>query len=208
MMHIFRDQLDFLRSPVAVVRRLTADRRAALVGLRNVLAIAVLYEFAILLWAFSADAVTLPAFLKIPEEQYYFYELVFLIPLFLITWILASGIAYLLAKALGGSGSFDAILGGFGLTMAVGAYFTLIPDYIQGILWITGWVPFYEYQALTRSGVLKVIVWAYLLAFVVAHLLLYTVTIRHTQSLGTWRAAFVALLSFLGSFAIWMVFVR
>ena len=96
--------------------------RAALVGFRNVLTTAVLYEIAILLWAFGAEGVTLPAFLIVPEEQYYFYELVFLVPLFLCTWLLASAIAYLTSKAMGGTGAFDAILGGFGLTMA-----TLLP---------------------------------------------------------------------------------
>ncbi|OGO72840.1 MAG: hypothetical protein A2Z49_05735 [Chloroflexi bacterium RBG_19FT_COMBO_56_12] len=207
-MTIIQDQLDFIKSPNTVVKRLATDPRAAFVGLRNVLAIAVLYEIAILLWAFGADSLTLPALLRIPEQQYYFYELVFLIPLFLFTWLLASGIAYLMFKAMGGSGSFDAILGGFGLTMAVSAYFTLIPDYVQGVLWTTGWVPFPEYQELTGRGILLIVVWAYLLAYVLAHLLLYSVTVQHTQGLNRTRSAFVAFVSFIGSFAVWITFVR
>jgi len=207
-MTIIQDQLDFIRSPIPVVKRLVTDPHAAFIGLRNILTIAVLYEIAIMLWAFGADDVTLPVFLKIPQEQYYFYELIFLIPLFLFTWLLASGIAYLLTKILGGNGSFDAILGGFGLTMAVSAYFTLIPDYIQGVLWITGWVPFAEYQELTGRGILLIIVWAYMLAYVLAHVLLYSVTVQHTQGLSKLRSAAVALLSFLGSFSVWITFIR
>ncbi len=172
------------------------------------LAIAVLYEFAILLWAFGADGVTLPPFLKIPEQHYYFYELIYLIPLFLIMWLLASGIAYLLSKGLGGNGSFDAILGGFGLTMAVSAYFTLIPDYVQGILWTTGWIPFAEYQELTGKGILLVIVWAYMLAYTFAHLILYASTIYHTQNVSWAKAALVSFVSYAGSFSIWIVLVR
>lgn len=194
--------------PRSVVHRLITNPRAAFVGLRNVLAIAFLYELAILLWAFGADTVTLPAFLRIPEEQYYFYQLVFLIPLFLFTWLLASALAYLISHLLGGSGPFDTILGGFGLTMAVCAYFTLIPDYLQGILWITGWVPFSEYQELTGRGVLLVIVWAYMLAYVLAHLILYTVVIRHSQGLSKSKAGFTALVAFFSSFAVWITFVR
>jgi hypothetical protein len=203
-----RDQLDFVGSPSAFVQQLATDPRAVFVGFRNVLAVAVLYEIAILLWAIGADGVTLPPLLRIPEEQYYSYELVFLIPLFLITWLLASAIAYVMSKALRGRGSFDAILGGFGLTMAVSTYFTLIPDLIQGILWTTGWVPFTQYQELTGRGILLVIVWAYMLAYVLAHLFLYSITIRHTQGLSTIRAASVALVSFFGSFAVWITFVR
>lgn len=208
MAAIFQQQLGLLRAPAAHLQRLAEDPGAAFAGLRQVLAIAVLYELAILLWAFGADSVTLPAFLRIPEQQYYFIELIFLIPLFILTWLLAAGIAYLLSKALGGNGSFDALLGGFGLAMAVSAYFTLIPDYLQGILWTTGWVPFAEYQAITGSGMPLLVVWAYMLAYVLSHVILYALTVRHTQGLSRSRAAVVGLVAFLGSFAVWITYAR
>ena len=207
-MTLVKDQVDFIGSPARVTRRLMTDPRAAFVGFRNVLAIAFLYEGAILLWAFGADGVTLPPFLRIPEQQYYYYELAFLVPLFLFTWLLASSIAYVMSKTLGGKGSFDPLLGGFGLTMAVSAYFTLIPDYIQGILWSTGWLPFSRYQELTGSGILLAVVWAYMLAYTLSHLILYAITVHRTQSLGKLRSSVVSLVSFIGSFAVWITFAR
>jgi hypothetical protein len=207
-MTIVKDQANFLRSPGRFIARLSTDSRAALIGFRNVLAIAFLYEGAILLWALGADRVTMPSFLRIDEQLYYFYELIFLIPLFIVTWLLASSIAYVLSKALGGRGSFDAMLGGYGLSMAISAYFTLIPDYIQGLLWTTGWVPFDEYQEITGQGALLVIVWSYMLAYTLAHIFLYSITIHKTQSLDGIRSALVGFVSFLGSFAIWITFVR
>ncbi len=207
-MTIIRDQLRFIRAPGAFVRQLTTDRQAVLIGFRNVLAIAVLYEIAILLWALGSDGVTLPPFLRIPEEQYYFYELIFLIPMFIVTWLLASGIAYVMSMALGGNDQFDAILGGFGVSMAISFYFSLIPDYIQGILWTTGWVPFHEYLEITSKGIPLIIVWTYLLTWLLAHLIFYTITIYHTQGLSRIRSALVALVSFLGSFAVWITIVR
>jgi hypothetical protein len=205
---VIQDQRDFVRSPGTFIRRLATDPRAAFVGFRNVLAIAILYELAILLWAIGADGVTLPPFLRIPEDQYYAYELAFLIPLFLLTWLLAAALAYVLAKAMGGTGSFDALLGGFGLAMAVSAYFTLIPDYVQGILWTTGWLPFDEYQERTSRGVLVLIVWAYMLAYTLAHVLFYAVTVRHSQGLSATKATFVAIVAFLGSFSVWITIAR
>lgn len=127
-MLIIKDQLNFIRSPNAVLQRLAGDPNAAQVGFKNILGIALLYEFAILLWAFGAEGITLPSFLRLPEDQYYFYELIFLIPLFICTWLLASGIANLTSKLLGGKGNFVTVLGGFGLSIAVSSYFTLIPD--------------------------------------------------------------------------------
>ena len=188
--------------------QLTADPRAMLIGFRNVLAISILYEIAILLWALGSDGVTLPTFLRIPEEQYYFYELIFLIPMFIVTWLLASGIAYAMSKALRGNGSFDAILGGFGVSMAVSFYFSLIPDYIQGILWTTGWVPFHQYLEITSKGIPMAIVSSYLLAWFLSHLIFYAITTHYTQGLDRLRSALVAITSFLGSFAVWITIVR
>lgn len=207
-MKIFRDQLNFVKSPSTFVKQLTVDPRAMLIGFRNVIAIAILYEIAILLWALGSEGVTLPTFLRIPEEQYYFYELIFLIPMFIVYWLLASGIAYTMSKALRGNGSFDAILGGFGVSMAVSFYFSLIPDYIQGILWTTGLIPFDQYLEITSKGILLVIVWTYLLAWVLAHLIFYSITLYHTQGLNRARSALVALVSFLGSFVVWITIVR
>jgi hypothetical protein len=207
-MTFLRDQVNFIRSPSSTLKRLAADSRALRVGFRNALAIAILYEGALLLWAWGADGVTLPAFLRIPDQQYYFYELIFLIPLFIVTWLLASAIAYVLAKALNGSGSYDALLGGFGLTMAVSAYFTLIPDYIQGFPWTTGLVPFQQYQEVTGRGILFIMVGLYILAYTLSHIVLYSMTVRHTQGLGKFKSSLIGLISFLGPFAIWIAFVR
>jgi len=207
-MTIIRDQLGFIKSPGAFVGQLVNEPRAVLIGFRNVLAIAILYEIAILLWALGSDGVTLPPFLRIPEEQYYFYELIFLIPMFIVTWLLASGMAYVMSMALGGNGSYDAILGGFGVSMAVSFYFSLIPDYIQGILWTAGWIPFHEYLEITSKGIPQVIVMMYLLAWLLAHLIFYSITIHHTQGLGRIRSILVALTSFFGSFAVWITIVR
>jgi hypothetical protein len=207
-MTIIRDQLSFIRSPSAFVSRLGTDPRAMFLGFRNVLAMAIFYEIAILLWALGSDGVTLPPFLRIPEDQYYFYELIFLIPMFIVTWILASGIAYVMSRALGGDGLFDTILGGFGVSMAISFYFSLIPDLIQGILWTTGWVPFHEYLEITSKGIPLVIVWIYLAAWLLAHLIFYSITIHHTQGLSRIRSVIVALVSFLGSFAVWITIVR
>jgi hypothetical protein len=187
---------------------LASDPNAAFVGLKHVLLLAVLYEVVILLWALGGATPTLPAFLKIPEDQYYYYELLFVIPLILIVWLLAAGIAYVISKALGGYGSFDTILGGFGITALVSSYFALIPDFIQGVLWTTGWVPFAEYQEATSRGLLVVLVWGYILAYNVSYLVLYTVTIHFSQNLGKMKSAFVATISYFASISIFITIFR
>lgn len=131
-----------------------------------------------------------------------------MIPIFLATWILAAGIGYLLSKALGGQGSFDAILGGFGLTIAVSGYFAPIPDYVQGVLRSTAWVSFPKYQEITSREIPVLVIWACMLASLLAHLVLYATTIRHVQRLGMRKSALVAVAAFFGSFAVWITIVR
>ena len=207
-MAILTEQLQLVRSPKATIAKMASDPNAAFLGLKHVVLLAVLYEFAILLWALGGATPTIPAFLKIPDDQYYFYQLLFEIPMILIVWLIAGGIAYVLSKALGGNGSYDTILGGYGIAALVSSYFALIPDYIQGVLWTTGWVPFAEYQEATSRGPLVFLVWGYLLAFNVSYLLLYTVTIRYSQNLGKLKSAFVAAVSFYASIAIFITITR
>jgi hypothetical protein len=205
---IVHEQLQFVRAPRIFIAQLAGNPRAAFVGFRHVLFLAVLWEFALLLWALGGATPTIPSFLKIPDEQYYFYQLIFYIPMFLLSWLLASGIGYVLSKAFGGSGSYDTILGGFGMTAAVSGYFTLMPDYIQGFLWTTESVSFSEYQELTSHGLPAVLVWGYLLAHSAACLLLYAATIHHSQDLGKLRSVIVAAIAYVVSASFFIIIVR
>ena len=207
-MAIFKEQLQLVRSPRTTITGLASNPRAALVGFKHIFILAVLYELVFVLWALGDATVTMPAFLKIPEDRYYFYELIFAIPVFFIVWIVAGGTAYLLSKAIGRNGSYDTMLGGFGIAALISAYFALIPDFIQGVLWTTGWIPFAEYQEATSRGPLLLLVWAYITAYNVSHLVLYTVTIRYSQNLGILKSAVVAIISYFTSIGIFITFIR
>lgn len=205
---LLRTQLQFIRSPKTAIERLENDPHAAFVGFRQVLYLAVLWEVAILLWALGGATVTMPAFLKIPEDRYYFYQLIFFIPMFFVAWLLAGSVAYVLSKALGGRGSFDTVLGGFGIAAPISGYFALIPDLVQGILWSTNLVPFSEYQELTSRGLLAVLVWGYMLAYVIAYLYFYSATIRHSHKLSTLKAFIAAFAAYTVSAGIFIVIAR
>jgi hypothetical protein len=207
-MKTIQEQIQFIRSPRTAIAILENDPRAAFVGFRHVLILAVLWELALILWALGGATPTIPAFLKIPVEKYYFYQLIYYIPMFFVAWLLASGIAYVLSKAFGANGSYDTILGGFGMTALISGYFALIPDFIQGILWTTGWVPFTEYLELTSRGFLAVIVWSYLLAYSIAYLTLYSLTIHYSQNLSKPKSVIVAVVAYFVSVFLFMIIVR
>lgn len=208
MMNIIHEQLQLVRHPGNVIERVARNPRAAFLGFKHILFLAVLWELALVLWVLGGATITMPAFLKIPDDQYYEYQLIFFIPMFFVTWLLASSIAYVIAKWIGGSGSFDAILGGFGMSAAVSGYCALIPDYIQGLLWTTGWIPFTEYQELTSHGPLAVLVVAYLAAYSIAHLVLYSITIHYSQNLSKSKSVSVATIAYFVSILFFMIIAR
>lgn len=208
MIPFFKNQIQLVRSPGTYLKGLLHNPNNVKFGFSYLIFGALLYGGAFILWAFGADTVTFPAFLKIPEETYYLFELIFVIPLFIITWLLASGIAYLLVKSFGGKGSFDLILAGYGISMSVSLYPTLIPDYIQGILWVSGIVPFEEYMSITGEGIWPVIIWTYMLAYSFLHIFFYSMTIYHTQSISKNKSWIIGTLSYLLSFAVWITYMR
>lgn len=63
----------------------------------------------------------------IPEESYFLWEALFLVPLCLQLWILFAAMAHLLAKAQGGGGTFEG-------TMAVLAYTYSVPLVV--LMWL------------------------------------------------------------------------
>lgn len=208
MISFFKNQIQLIRSPRTYLKGLLNNPNQVKFGFKYVLFGAILYGGAFVLWAFGADTVTFPAFLKIPEDTYYFYELIFLIPVFIITWLLASAIAYLLVKSFGGKGSFDVILAGFGISISISIYPTLIPDYIQGVLWVTGIVPFEEYMQITSEGIWPIIVWTYMLAYSFMHIFFYSMTIFLTQGISKINAIIIGTISYFLSFAVWITYIR
>jgi len=207
-MSFIRYQLDLVRSPKETIERLTREPGSALVGFKNILLAACLYDFSMVLWWMGNAKVTAPPFLRIPSEQYYFYEIFFFIPVFIAAWLLAAGIIYLLAKASGSTGSYDALLGCLGVAVAVCAYITLIPDLFQGFLFSTGLVPQDQYVAVTGRGFPLVVVLAYMLGYLVSNIISFAAITHYTQGLSKFRSAVWGLLGFAGFFALFFTYIR
>lgn len=205
---LLRLQADYVRSPAETLRRIGEGRSAFVVGAKNVLFVAALYELAILLWYLGDARITLAAFLPIPEDRYYLYELAFLVPVFFGTWILATGIVYAVSRALGSTRGIDALFGGIGLSISVSAYFTLVPDLIQGVMFATGWLPQAKWLELSGQGVWPWVIGAYLVGYVVSNVALYTMATRSTQGLSTAKSLVAATLGFLGYFSVFITYVR
>lgn len=207
-MRFLKYQWYFIQSPAKAIAALAAEDSPLSIGFKNILLTACLYDLAILLWLIGDAGVIAPPFLAIPAEQYYVYEVFFFIPVFIATWLLGAGIIYLVAVLLGKAGRFDVLLASLGVGISVCAYFTMIPDLIQGVLFSTGMVSQAVYLEKTGQGILMVIVWAYLLGYLGTNIASFAASARHVMGLPCWKAVLVGLAGFLGYFALFFTVIR
>jgi hypothetical protein len=121
-------------APDATLRRVAVERSLALPTAAATL-FPLLYSASILwaqLFVRRAPPSWEPWVWVIPYETYYLWEAAFLVPLTLLLWVLFGGLGHLLARALGGRGTFDATLAVFAFSLSVPLSVLLwLPDLLQ-----------------------------------------------------------------------------
>lgn len=119
--------VDLVRSPRAALASM-ARRGSPWAGLAPVLALGALYAgFSLLLHEGGhAPRVTL---VPIPKERYYLWQALFIVPLFVLLWLIYGLVAHGLARLAGGRGSLGASLAVLGAGYAVPlACLFVVPD--------------------------------------------------------------------------------
>ena len=93
-----------------------------------------LYTFTVFILYVKGFPAAVEPFLKIPAEDYYFYELFFALPLFFLLVILYAGTARLIAEFLGGSGSFLELYSFYAIVIVLPLILTMwIPETILSL---------------------------------------------------------------------------
>lgn len=110
------------------IRQLRDDDDRLAYGMIALLMIGLLYTFTVWIGYMNGFGAALPPALNIPAEEYYFWEIFFAMPVFILAVILYAGTARLVAAAFGGKGSFE-------VHFAVLAVAVLIPSLL------TMWLP-------------------------------------------------------------------
>jgi hypothetical protein len=82
--------------------------------------------------------------LAIPAEVYYRYNLYLVVPSILLAWISASGFTHLLARALGGTGTYEDTLSALGFGLSVSTWWTGLHDVVTTFL---GWLRVIDQRA-------------------------------------------------------------
>ena len=129
--------------------------------------------------------------LAIDAEVYYRANQYLSAPSFFLGWVAASGFAQIAARALGGKGSFEDTLSVIGLGISVATWATGLHDLVTTFLGYVGMLDQRAYEdAMSTPGTgPHALIWALMLVYGAAFLVLFTKGIGAAHSLRTGRAA-------------------
>jgi hypothetical protein len=151
-----------------------------------------------------------PPWLAIPPADYFKWEALFSTPVTVACWLLAASVVYLLSKLFHGQGSFDDTAALLGFAIALATVISLIPDAARSVFTAAGVLNRAAWErAVAEPGTPDFLfLWAYMIAFVVALLSLFVVSIRAAQRLRGWPALVVGLLGAIVYQGVYFIFIR
>ena len=185
-----------LASPAHLMRRIAETRDPLRVGRAAILLIAAGYTIAIAVLWIAGAKMTIPAWLPIPEDQYYAVETFFIGPLTIALWIVAAWVAHRLAGRVGGRGTFRITLALLAVAIAIASLATLVPDLITGALFVTRALPQDEWLEMTSGGFWQGVVIGYLTLYLVGFAVLFPVAVRVGEGVSRRAAVAIGWLSF------------
>jgi hypothetical protein len=194
--------------PVRAFSALSSDPKRFRRGLRMTLFAGFLYAASAALLGTGGARLTAPAMIPFPPENYYFFQMIFALPLFAVLWLLSSTLGHVLAVILGGRGSWKTAAAGLGFALALPSLMIWIPQTIFGVLLHTG-MPQAEFMDLfARPGGLQTAGWIYhglALAWMVR---LSAAAIRAGRTLSAPKALCSAVVTTAAFAAGFLVFIR
>jgi hypothetical protein len=178
-------------------------------GLRDLLLTGIGYSLAIVLLAIGGVGPGMASWLAIPTAEYFLWEPYFTLPVIFLMALLAAAVMQLLARWLGGTGSFEDTVALIGPATAWATLCTLIPDALIGLLLIVGVIDPVQWMAdIVRPSTTLAIIWVYLLMYVAAFGVLYPQVAQLVHGLSPARARVAGWLAFLVYQAVLFVFIR
>jgi hypothetical protein len=146
--------------PRRTFERLQTEPHRFTKGLKAVVLVGILYALAAGALAAGGALVVAPALLPLPPQNYYVYEIVFALPVFVLAWILAAVTAQFLGL-FGSGGRFSATLGSLGVAFALPALLMWLPMAAFGVLLLLGMGQTEFMDHFAGPGFWRFAAWAY-----------------------------------------------
>lgn len=148
--------------------------------------------------------------LAIPAEEYYGWNLYLNAPSTLLAWVAASGFAHLAARALGGRGDYESVLGTLGLSVSVAMWSTGLHDVVTTGMGYAGLLDQRAYEDAMNDGTSGpgVLIRALMLLYVCSFAVLFTKALGASHGLSVARSASAGVLGFVVFQAVYFLFNR
>lgn len=188
---------------------LLSDSRQLSQSIKSLLLIGFLYTFTVIGLAIIQADIMIPAWIAIPEDKYYFWEIFFTIPVFTLTWILASGLVQLLSKMFKGAGTFESTAAVLGFALSIPNLVTWIPETIGAVLCLTGVMTQEDWiEIASRPGFWNVFAQIYQFAALAWFIILIWIGVVKVQKLQWWKAGIVSLATVIMVSFFVLIFIR
>lgn len=205
--------------PQKTFQRIQSEK-SILVGLTPVIVLGVLagityfvsylYGASVTMEEIAAGSFFTEPFIPIPKDTYRLWEAFFILPMYLIAWVLLAGFAYLVTKHFKAKRSFKEILNVLGFAYFVPLYFFVIFDFF-----LVG--PAYSWNLAALRGFygegiqsfMEVLEVAYIaIPFGVLAPVLTVIAIKNTQKISLWKSVVVTLIAMIPPIALFAIFIR
>ena len=199
----------FARHPIRTWAQLLGDPARLRYGFFAVLTVALGYAATVAGIAWSGGAPS-PPWVAIPPAEYFKWEALFVAPVTVLCWVLAGRVMYLLSMPFGGGGTYDDTLAFLGFAIALPTFVALIPDAVRALLTSVGVVNRAAWEAaVNEPGTADFLfLWAYMIAYVLALLCLFPMSVVWSQRLRSWPAIAVGVTGAVVYQGVYFIFIR
>jgi hypothetical protein len=167
------------------------------------------YTVVVLLLHLGGVPIMIPAWIAIPVERYYFWEIFFIAAVTLGGWILAAGVVQLASTRRGGTGRFEDVLATTAFAITLPSLATLLPDFLVGLLTSLGLLDPLEWaRTSVAPGGWRTVIWSYLALYLVALLALYPIATAAATGLRLRHALPIGLLGAVVYQGVYFIFIR
>jgi hypothetical protein len=176
--------------PRVTFARLLADPHQVSLGFKSVLLTGILYTLTTLGYVSARASPLMPPVIGIPAQSYYFWELFFEIPVFILGWLLAAGLAHIFGKVFKASSTFPNQLAVLGFALNIPWYITWSVDTFIALLYLLHVLTPQEWALMVnQAGMWQTFTYSYPLVALIWLFILVAIALQSTQRLRRWQSA-------------------
>jgi len=194
--------------PKRAFQRMAGDQRQLFRGFRTVLVFGVFSAATAAGLALAGAVPIVPVFIPIPVENYYFWQMIFTLPLLVLAWVITALVVHLLGWGEETGGGFKRTLGITGLALTVPILLVWIPETAAAVLLLIGMTQEELVEILSAPGFWPVFLAVYPPAAVFWTFILLALAAAVSRRIHWIRAGFVALIALPVFWGILIVFLR